>query len=135
MNQQVTDAIGNKLGRGLKWPLELSDGKALYEENLDLLKQSIYIILNWYFGTRFYLGEFGSSLDLLLEEPNDNIVKTQIDYQLSKSLSRWEPRISLISTQLDYPRQDAIQIKLTYQINNTPLEGVFTYIYNKNTNY
>lgn len=131
---QVINALSESLGRALKWPLEIVDGKAIYVENLDLLKQSIRIILNWYFGTRFYLGEFGSKLERLLEEPNNSVLKASIDYEMGQALTRWEPRVKVIKTQLQIVSQDAITISITYQINKTNLVDVFIVNFSNSNN-
>jgi phage baseplate assembly protein W len=135
MTQLTTNAISENLGKGLKWPLNLTNGKADLVENLDLLKQSIQIILNWYFGTRFYLGEFGSRLEELLEEPNTSLLKTTVDHELGKTIPKWEPRVVLIKTKLETPTRDTLKISIHYQIAKTQLVDNFTFEYKINQNY
>lgn len=123
---QITDAIGEKLGKGLKYPLSFTGGKADYVEDLPLLKQSVEITLNWYFGTRFYLGEFGSKLYYILEQPNDQLSKSELLYHISNDLFKWEPRISILGIDYAIPKFDSVDLKIRYQIKKSTLIGEFS---------
>lgn len=122
---QITDAIGEKLGKGLAFPITLENGKAKYEENLSLVKQSVEITLNWYWGTRFYLGEFGSKLFQILEQPNDQISKSELLYHVTNDLFSWEPRISILSIDYESPNFDSVNLKIRYQLKKSALVGEF----------
>jgi uncharacterized protein len=132
MSNINVNPISQSLGKGLKWPLSLVNGKAELVENLDLIKQSVQIILNWYFGTRFYLGEFGTKLEQLLEEPNTQVIQTTLNYELGVALVKWEPRIKLIGTTLSNISRDHIKITINYQIDRTQLIDSFTFNYQVN---
>ena len=121
--------ISKSLGKGLKWPLELVNGKVILVENLDLIKQSIFITLNWYFGTRFYLGEFGTRLEQLLEEQNMSVLNTTLNFELGNALTKWEPRISIINTKTESISRYHLKVTINYRIAQTELIDSFTFDY------
>lgn len=91
--------MGNRvyLGRGLKFPLQLTQGKADTAVDLDLINQSIRIILDTPIGTRLFLPDFGSRLKDLLFEPNDEVLFDLLSYFIIEALDNWEKRIKVLS--------------------------------------
>lgn len=117
------------IGKGITFPLELSNGKVVVKTGFDLISTSIQTILNWCGGQhkRFFLGEFNSKLDLLLEEPNDQITIDLLETFIQDSIARWEPRVKLLSLQSERQDESTIIVTGTYQIVNSATTSTFIF--------
>src|SRR6478735_6022309 len=91
--------IQNFIGSGLTFPIELDNGRGVIKTGFDLIRSSIRAIVMWPVGSRFYLAEFGSKLERLIEEPNDDILKQIIYTFIVDPINQWEKRIQLLSAQ------------------------------------
>lgn len=123
-NQQQ---INNFIGQGIILPLVLENGKAPIKGGFDLLRASIIMILSWKYGTRFFLNEFGSKLENLLEEPNDAILENTIRVFIIDAINKWDPRIKLVDSIMERPNNWTINLTITYQILNIKQEDTFTF--------
>jgi phage baseplate assembly protein W len=130
----MENSIDNRIGKGLAWPIKITNGKPETATGLNLLKQSIQITLNWYFGTRYFLAEYGSKLEQLLEEPNDTVLRSSINYYLIESIKKWEPRVEIVKSSLSNISNDSISIFIQYKIAKTILIDQFTFEYKFNPN-
>lgn len=120
----VQDFIGN----GLTFPIQLVKGRANIDTGFNLIRASIKTILAFTIGTRYFLGEFGSRLEELLEEPNDEILHNLINTFVVDAVTTWEKRISTISTSIDSIDQKGIvNVKITYQVINSNTTDNFIY--------
>jgi phage baseplate assembly protein W len=129
MNKIDIDTI---TGRGLIFPIKLTpNGSAVIGGGLDLLRSSMKVIFSYEFGTRFFLYEFGLELRALLEEPNDDVLITLLEYRLSDQLLKWEPRINLLDISVERkPTGSGIIIKLQVGLKGTDIKDIFTFPYN-----
>ncbi len=126
------------LGSGLAFPLLLDDsGKVVVSTGIDLIKSSIYNIINWPYKHRFFLEEYGCRIEELLEEPNDNISFNLARRYITDALNDWEKRISIIPSDIAVERVDdkAVYLKLKYTIVSTKKEETFIYPFYKQINY
>ena len=112
---------------GLAFPLELSSGKHLVVSGVDLIQSSLKIIISWPMFTRYYVGEFGSRVYEILEEPNDDILINLIRRFVIDAINTWEKRIELISLEVTRPSPEKLSIDLTYNIRESNSEGSFYY--------
>lgn len=120
----VQDFIGN----GLTFPIQLTNGKANTDTGFNLIRASIKTILAYPIGTRYFLGEFGSRLEELLEEPNDEILHNLINTFVIDSVTTWEKRISTISTSIEsIDEKGIVNVKITYQVINSNTTDNFIY--------
>ena len=108
--------------KGLSFPLQLTSGSHTLSEGVDLIKDSIKIILAWPMFTREYQDAFGSRMHELLEEPNDDILITLLRKFTIDSLSRWENRILLESVSIERPSPEKIVVDLTYRIKELDIQ-------------
>lgn len=121
----MLNPISNRIGKGLKWPIELVNGSASLVSNIDLIKQNLRVLLNWPKYTRFYLGEYATDLETLLEEPNDALLLAAIQHEISQAVNKWEPRVIVLELGVFRKGMDIIVVNLTYQIKNTNLVDNF----------
>ncbi len=85
--------------------------------------------------TRFFLPEFGSRLNELLEEQNTDVLDAIVKDFIINSLDRWEKRINLLEAEILRPSDTQINIRLQYEIINTQLQDTFIFpFYEKITN-
>ena len=124
------------IGKGLVFPLELDNtGAVEVTEKLDLIKQSIITSLEWPIGTRFFLGEFGSKLDQLLEEPNDMILSALIKDYVIDAVNRWEKRITILESTILSRDENKVDIRLTYEVIKLKIKDSFIYPFYTNLIY
>lgn len=119
--------IQNFIGNGITLPLELVSGRPPLKTGFDLIKSSIKMILDWSFGSRPFLSEFGSRLNELLEEPNDDILQNVAQVFVKDAISTWEKRIELISADISRNNDTTLSITLVYRVVNSNV--VDSYIY------
>jgi Bacteriophage baseplate protein W len=122
-----TNPIADYLGKGMIFPIQLNNGAAVISSGTDLIESSIKVILTWPLYQRFYLSEFGSRLEDLIEEPNDNLLESVIEQFVIQSIAQWERRIRLLSAQVIRPNSYEVNISISYQIINTQVIGNFVF--------
>lgn len=123
------------LGRGLPFPITLTNGKADLISGPDLVKSDIRILLSWPYGTKFYLYEFGTKVEQLLFEPNTILIKTLINHYIIEPLNKWEKRIILVDAVIISVDEIKIQLKLTYRFVNSNIEDSFIVPFYRTINY
>lgn len=98
---RFVNMIKQYLGTGIKHPLALSRGSIVVARDVDLVQQSITIILETPKGQRFFLPEFGSRLSELLFEPNDSVLADMLSYFIYEALGDWEKRIKVLGVKVN----------------------------------
>lgn len=118
------------IGKGITLPLKLVGGKPPLETGFDLIRSSIRMILAWSFGTRFFLNEFGSRLEELLEEPNDVILEEMVEHITSDAINKWEKRVELLGVIAEGSKKDLgykMSLTITYRIKAVDRTDTFVY--------
>ena len=127
----LIDSTANQfLGTGYIFPIQLtSAGRPDIKGGTELLESSIANILSTTIGTRFFLGEYGTNLEQLLQEPND--IKTQIlvKHFTVDVISKWEKRIEVLEVTLEAKNDYTLYIRIKYQLVNTTLQSSFIFPY------
>jgi phage baseplate assembly protein W len=108
--------VENFLGNGITLPLRLVNGAAPLDTGVDLIKASIRFLLSWTFGTRFFLAEYGSRLEDLLEEPNDDVLNHLVYTMVSEAIAKWETRVTVLDTNISRDDLGKTDISVYYQI-------------------
>src|SRR5215471_12661152 len=91
----MADIADQWLGTGIRFPL-LPVNQALgYLSGMELIRQSVEIILDTEPGERIMLPAFGCGLRRYLMEPNTLTTRTAMEKDIEAALDRWEPRIQL----------------------------------------
>lgn len=128
--------VQNFIGNGLIFPIQLSKGKPILVSGFPLIEASIRTILSFTIGNRFMLGEFGSLLEELIEEPNDEILENLINTYVIDAVKQWEQRVVQISVQLINDRDTgSINLSITYQVVNSSSPQNFIYPFYTNIIY
>jgi phage baseplate assembly protein W len=107
------------LGQGLKWPLQVdSFGRIALQSGPDLIKQSLQILFLEPIGTELMREHYGSRVRQAMFEPNDDIIKSLLDFFIVDAIESWEKRINLIDIAYDLPadRPELVKCVITYQI-------------------
>lgn len=115
------------IGSGIVFPLELQDGRAVIKTGFDLIRASIKNIVHWPEGQRFFLAEFGSRIERLIEEPNDSVLKQIIYTFIVDPINRWEARIVLVDATIVDVDFSKVNISLRYRIINSQSEDSFIF--------
>ncbi len=121
-------STNNYIGTGLKFPIELdAHGVPKLITGVELVSSSIKMILAWPRNQRIFLSRFGSGLEALLEEPNDQLLRGLVEYYISESLRTWEKRIRVLDVRVSRVKPESLQIELTYQISNQNISQILTF--------
>ncbi len=101
------------LGRGWRFPIQpLSDGNLSYTSGPDLVRQSIWVILDTEPGERVMRPTFGCGLRRYLMRPNTVATRTLIERDVESALALWEPRIELQRVSADSSEDDPALVLL-----------------------
>lgn len=117
------------LGKGYNFPIQIdsSTGRPPIYSDIELIRRSITTVLAWPVGLRFFLGEFGSKLDELLEDPNDSIMLGLVKHYIVEAISTWETRIKDLEVPQIIQKNDRIDITLQYYIISTAQVDSFVF--------
>jgi phage baseplate assembly protein W len=92
----MTDVVDEWVGRGPRFPFHPdTNGKMTYVDGMELIRQSVMIILDTQPGERIMLPSFGCGLRRYLMEPNSLSTRTAMAEDITTALRLWEPRIRL----------------------------------------
>lgn len=121
------------LGRGLKFPIQLLQGKGATSVDLSLLNQSIKIILDTPIGSRLFLPDFGSRLRELIFEPNDEVLHDLLSLFIFEALDKWERRIKVLKVEC-LTNEDKVECTVSYRaLNSNEIESFIYPFYKKLT--
>lgn len=85
-------------GRSLSFPPRVgSDGRLVWSQGEENIRESIAVILKTEPGERIALPDFGAGLGRFLFEPNNAATHTRIESAITVALARWERRIEVES--------------------------------------
>lgn len=98
---------GKIFGKGISFPPRIgADGRIVWSEGEENIRESIRVILMTELNERLYLPQFGGGLNYFLFEPNTATTRQLIRDQITKSLAKWEPRISVQNVNVEPDPQD-----------------------------
>jgi phage baseplate assembly protein W len=89
--------VGRLFGRGISFPPRVRDGRVVWSEGEENIRDAIRVILMTEPGERVMLPEFGAGLGRFVSEPNTPATRFAITEQVTGALARWEPRIRVES--------------------------------------
>lgn len=129
-------AAQNYIGTGLIFPIQLnSKGAPVMGTGIPLINSSIKIILGWSYLSRIFLSEFGSRLEDLLEEPNDELLGALVKNFLYDALMKWETRINILEIDSKRIEPTKLIVGIRYRVKNTGLEETFVFPFYKEIIY
>ena len=94
------------LGKGIGFPIDLDNGSAKILSNVDLIRLSLPNILSWYYGQRYFQGEYGSKWERMIERPLDSITLSLVRTFIIEAITRYEKRIKLLAVNLVVQNQN-----------------------------
>jgi phage baseplate assembly protein W len=98
---------GRVLGRGIAFPPRVGpDGRVVWSEGEQNIRDAIRIILSTDRGERLRLPEFGAGLGTHLFEPNTVATRHLIERRIGAALAAWEPRIAVDSVDVNEDPDD-----------------------------
>ena len=93
----MTDVVDEWVGSGPRFPFRPdTNGAMTYVGGMELIRQSIALILDTEPGERIMLQSFGCGLRRYLMEPNSLATRTAMAGDITESLRLWEPRVRLV---------------------------------------
>lgn len=114
------------LGQNISFPIQLINGNAVIADSKDCIIQSIRRILDTPKGSLFYLPEYGSRLNELIFEHNDEVLKSMLRLFIVESISIWEKRVKFVDVKFELDN-DKVNCELLYDIVSTSESLSFTY--------
>jgi phage baseplate assembly protein W len=94
-------------GRSLSFPPRVGpDGRMIWSEGEENIRESIRVILLTDFRERVRLPDFGGGLTHYLFEPNNVATRHLIEERINGALKRWEPRVTVEQTRVDEDPDD-----------------------------
>jgi Bacteriophage baseplate protein W len=100
--------LGQLFGRGISFPPRVGpDGRIVWSEGQDNVRESIQVILMTNLRERMRLPEFGGGLSTFLFEPNNPTTHHLMEDRIQSALTLWEPRIVVEAVQVDQDPGDS----------------------------
>lgn len=131
MNFIPLDATGF-IGQGIVFPINLVNGKPPIVTGLPLLNSDLIGIAVWPIGTRMFLGQYGSRIWELIEEPNDVALQSLLRTFLQDAIAQWETRLIFVDMTLEFPDEVTALITYHYKVSDTAPTESFTFPYYRN---
>jgi phage baseplate assembly protein W len=99
---------GQIYGKGISFPPRVgADGRTVWSEGEENVRESIRIILLTERRERLRLPAFGGSLSLYLFEPNTVTTRQLIRDRITKELAQWEPRVAVEDVTVEADESDS----------------------------
>lgn len=113
----MTDVVDAWLGSGPPFPFRSDPaGRITLVGGMQLIRQSIAVILDTEPGERIMLPSFGCGLRRYLMEPNSLTIRTAMAEDIASAIGLWEPRVRLLNVAVT-PGQDPslVWIDISYE--------------------
>lgn len=101
---------------GLIFPIQFEDGAPKLGVRNDLIKSSMTTTLFWETGSRYFFGQFGSSLHRMVEKPLDSVTITRLRVMILEAISKWEKQGEITSINLLIDHDGVIYISFEFTI-------------------
>lgn len=123
------------LGKGLKFPFTFqkrSGGAQISTATSSdhaHIHESIRQILGTRKGERFMRPEFGTRLNELVFEPNEDLLFGLIRHEVKEALEEWEPRIIVRDVEIstDQSNEHLVLVNIRYRLISSQVEGNMVY--------
>jgi len=86
--------------------------------DIDHIRQSVRDILMMLEGSRLLRREYGSLLSVLIDQPQNDVIRLQVMAAVYTALSRWEPRIRRNTVNMTSAFDGSMVVELTGQRND-----------------
>ena len=125
------------LGKGLKYPFRFqsvsggTEVSAATSREHEHIRESILQILGTRPVERFMNPEFGSRLNDLVFEQNDEVLKGLIRHYVIDAIKSWEKRVVITDISFDastnYIDRNILMIRISFQVKQSNSEGNLVY--------
>ena len=127
------------LGKGLKYPFSFqsvyggTEVSAAMSREYEHIHESIQQILSTQPGERFMKPEFGSRLNNLVFEQNDEVLKGLIRHYVIDAIKRWEKRVVIIGVTFDNAllNSNLLNVIISYKLIKYQVEGNLVYPFHR----
>ena len=124
------------IGRGWSFPVKPgSNGRLVFLEGPEKVRQSIWILLSTAPGERQMLPEYGCGIHELVFQANTSTLRGLVESRVREALIRWEPRIDVIEVRVETPPEarNYLLIRIDYRLrsNNSFYNLVYPYFINE----
>jgi len=108
--------VTSPFGKSMAFPPRVgANGRMLWSEGEDNIRESIAIILKTMQRERVQLPGFGANLGSYLFEPNNAGTHARIARDIEVALGQWEPRIALDDVAVTADSNDAV-VTISYRL-------------------
>ncbi|MEN4973139.1 GPW/gp25 family protein [Pantoea eucalypti] len=83
--------------------------------DIDHIRQSVRDILITPQGSRIARRDYGSLLSVLIDQPQNDVIRLQVMAAVYVAISRWEPRVRLTTVNLTSDFDGSMQVDLSGQ--------------------
>lgn len=125
------------LGAGVKHPAEItSQGRAALVAEIELVKQAIRRVLGTPVGSEFLNRSKGSFLELLIFEPNDQILYSLLEYFIGDAIDKWVPNAQYQDTTFEAPTESPGLVKclIKFRVRGSATEQALVYPFYRQEN-
>jgi len=107
--------------RGCAFPFRIDPetGGVAWETGREKIRQNIRIVLGTREGERPMLRQFGSRLQSLVHDPNDDVLVDLVRTQLQQAVLQWEPRVIVTGAQVEQDEGE-LRVRLSYVSTTNP---------------
>lgn len=135
MSNNTTANLQDITGKGLAFPLQLNNGRGVISTGMELIMSSIKSILGFEYGERYFLYEFGILLREYLDDPNDDVLKTFLEYQFQTQIPQWDKRVRILELDFERPNDSTLKMKIKLGLVGTDIAETFVFPYYTNIIY
>lgn len=107
------------IGKGLVDPFTNLNGEPAKTEGLPMIEQSIKRILGEKKGTRFFNSAYGSRIDEIMFQPNDDVVFDLLRVFIVEAVREWEKRAEIVSVESSRASVDQVNSVVTVRVLNS----------------
>jgi phage baseplate assembly protein W len=119
MNSDTLDG-DEILGRGIAFPLRLTDGQLSMNSFENQVEQSMLLILRTNQGERVMRPTFGAGMERLAFEPMNAVTASLVQHQIQETLTLDEPRIEVLEVAVDIAGEaGAMLVHIQYRVKRT----------------
>ena len=119
--------------KGMAFPVTLENGGVQCSEDIENIRECIWIILSTRRGERVMRPDFGSNFFDLIDFPLNQVFMARLRYEIYQAIEEWEPRVKTNVVQVEINPSNPAQIIITIEIVilKTDTVETVTYIYDR----
>lgn len=128
-------ASKDSTGTSLKYPLTLENGRGIFSSGDISIQESLLQLFGTPVGSRLMLREYGSRLDELAFEQNDDVLLAMARLFIKEAIEQWERRIKFDSVTATEQENDYLNLEVYYTNLRTGKAESFVYPFYRKLQY